>query len=44
MTREAQTRNYYLTEYFGEARLFLPGAVICAVLILVSWILAGVAI
>ena len=43
LTREAQTRNYYLTEYFGEAKLFLPGAVICAALILVSWVLAGVA-
>lgn len=44
MTREAQTRNYYLTEYFGEAKLFRPGAAICIVLILVSWILAGVAL
>jgi len=41
MTREAQTRNYYLTDYFGEARLFRPGAVVCTVLILASWILAG---
>jgi len=44
MTREAQTQNYYLTGYFGEARLFLPGAVVCTVLILVSWVLAGVAL
>jgi ech hydrogenase subunit A len=44
LTREAQTRNYYLTEYFGEAKLFLPGAVICTALILVSWVLAGVAL
>ena len=44
MTREAQTRNYYLTDYFGEARLFRPGAAICIVLILVSWALAGVAL
>ena len=44
MTREAQTRNYYLTDYFGEARLFRPGAVVCTVLILASWILAGVAL
>jgi len=44
MTREAQTRNYYLTDYFGEARLFRPGAVVCIVLILASWVLAGVAL
>ncbi len=44
MTREAQTRNYYLTEYFGEAKLFRPGATVCIVLILVSWALAGVAL
>jgi ech hydrogenase subunit A len=44
LTREAQTRNYYLNEYFGEAKLFLPGAVVCAVLILASWVLAGVAL
>ncbi len=44
MTREAQTRNYYLTASFGEARLFRPGAVVCTVLILASWILAGVAL
>jgi ech hydrogenase subunit A len=44
LTREAQTRNYYLTEYFGEAKLFLPGAVVCTVLILASWVLAGVAL
>ena len=44
LTREAQTRNYYLTEYFGEAKLFRPGAAVCIVLILVSWILAGVAL
>ncbi|MDV2481333.1 NADH-quinone oxidoreductase subunit L [Methanoculleus sp. Wushi-C6] len=44
LTREAQTRNYYLNEYFGEAKLFLPGAVICAILILASWVLAGVAL
>lgn len=44
MTREAQTQNYYLTGYFGEARLFLPGAVVCIVLILASWVFAGVAL
>ena len=44
LTREAQTRNYYLTEYFGEARLFRPGAMVCIALILVSWIFAGVAL
>jgi ech hydrogenase subunit A len=44
MTREATTQNYYLTEYFGEARLFRPGAAVCIVLILASWILAGVAL
>ncbi|MDK2890675.1 MAG: ech hydrogenase subunit [Methanoculleus sp.] len=44
LTREAQTRNYYLAEYFGEAKLFLPGAVVCTVLILASWVLAGVAL
>ncbi|NLZ30762.1 MAG: NADH-quinone oxidoreductase subunit L [Methanomicrobiales archaeon] len=44
MTREAQTRNYYLIDYFGEARLFRPGAVVCIILILASWILAGVAL
>ncbi|HZD42879.1 MAG TPA: NADH-quinone oxidoreductase subunit L, partial [Methanomicrobiales archaeon] len=41
--REMTTRNYYLTQYFGEKRLLLPGTVICAGLILVSWLLAGVA-
>jgi len=44
LTREVQTRNYYLTEYFGEAKLFRPGAVVCTILILASWILAGVAL
>jgi ech hydrogenase subunit A len=44
MTREAQTRNYYLIDYFGEARLFRPGAVVCIILILASWVLAGVAL
>lgn len=44
ITREVQTRNYYLTNYFGEARLFRPGAVICIALIIVSWIFAGVAL
>ena len=44
LTREVQTRNYYLTEYFGEARLFRPGAVVCIALILASWVLAGVAL
>nr|WP_284738391.1 proton-conducting transporter membrane subunit [Methanoculleus sp. CWC-02] len=44
LTREAQTRNYYLTEYFGEAKLFLPGMVVCTILILASWVLAGVAL
>ncbi|WP_292489313.1 proton-conducting transporter membrane subunit [Methanoculleus sp. 10] len=44
MTREAMTQNYYLTEYFGEARLFRPGAAVCIILILASWVLAGVAL
>jgi ech hydrogenase subunit A len=44
MTREAQTQNYYLTGYFGEARLYWPGAVVCIVLILASWVFAGVAL
>ncbi len=44
VTREVQTQNYYLTRYFGEARLFWPGAVVCIVLILTSWIFAGVAL
>jgi NADH:ubiquinone oxidoreductase subunit 5 (chain L)/Multisubunit Na+/H+ antiporter, MnhA subunit len=44
LTREVQTQNYYLTEYFGEARLFRPGAVVCIILILASWVLAGVAL
>jgi ech hydrogenase subunit A len=44
MTREAQTRNYYLIDYFGEARLFRPGAVVCIILILASWVFAGVAL
>ena len=44
LSREAQTRNYYLTEYFGEARLFRPGAAICIALILASWVLAGAAL
>ena len=44
MTREAQTQNYYLTGYFGEARLYWPGAVVCIVMILASWVFAGVAL
>uniref|UniRef100_UPI0032C005EA NADH-quinone oxidoreductase subunit 5 family protein n=1 Tax=Methanoculleus sp. 7T TaxID=2937282 RepID=UPI0032C005EA len=44
LTREAQTQNYYLTDYFGEARLFRPGAVVCIALIIASWVLAGVAL
>lgn len=44
ITREVQTQNYYLTDYFGEEKLFRPGAVVCVVLILASWILAGVAL
>lgn len=44
LTREVQTRNYYLTEYFGEAKLFRPGAAVCIVLILASWVLAVVAL
>jgi ech hydrogenase subunit A len=44
ITREAQTRNYYLNDYFGEAKLFRPGLAVCTALIIVSWILAGVAL
>lgn len=44
LTREAQTRNYYLNDYFGEAKLFRPGLAVCAALIIISWILAGVAL
>ncbi len=43
VAKEMTTRNYYLTEYFGEKRLLLPGTAICAGLILISWVLAGVA-
>jgi len=44
LTREAQTRNYYLNDYFGEAKLFRPGLAVCTALIIISWILAGVAL
>jgi len=44
ITREAQTRNYYLNDYFGEAKLFRPGLAVCTALIIISWILAGVAL
>jgi ech hydrogenase subunit A len=41
ISREMTTKSYYLTDYFGEARLLPLGTYVCTGLILVSWVLAA---